>query len=591
VSEFTPTDQHTLVRRGFRLVAVFVRAHPLVFSIAVAGSVLFAMATVASTVVLGWVTDDVIIPVFGDDPDDGSGRSRAFVLGAVIVVGLAKSTGVVTRRFFAGMTQARVLSDLQRALGRHYLAMAPEQLRVEAKGRLLAHVDSDSDVAADALSPLPFAIGVVTLIAVAIGSLAFVDPWLMAVAVAMAPLIAWLNHAKAKASESPAVEVRESVARMTSVASESFDGALVVKTLGRESEELDRFGTASARLRDDSVRLGRIRALYSAVGDLIPDVGVVALVTIGAWRVSGGHITTGQLVQAVSLFGVLVFPLRVIGFFIGDLPPAVVAHDRVAARLAGSVRRRSGTAALTDGALGVELRGVAVRHAGAGAATLDGIDLMVEPGETLAVVGSTGAGKSTLLAAMADMVPLESGSVFIGGHDVAGVAGASLVARVAMGWQQPFLLDGTVAENIAFGGDHSEAEIRTAARTAQIAAVIDDLPRGYDTTIGEGGVRLSGGQRQRLALARALVRRPGLLLLDDATSAVDPVVEQAILDQIRTLDTTVVVVAHRRSTVLLADRVALLAEGRIVATGTHDELMAIPAYAALLEAYERGAVT
>jgi ABC-type multidrug transport system fused ATPase/permease subunit len=365
----------------------------------------------------------------------------------------------------------------------------------------------------------------------------------------------------------------------------------VVKTLGREEAELDRFGTVSARLRDDSVRLGRIRALYSAVGDLIPDVGVVTLVTIGAWRVSGGHITTGQLVQAVSLFGVLVFPLRVIGFFIGDLPPAVVAHDRVATRLAGSVRLRSGTAALAEGALGIELRGVAVRHAGAAVATLDCIDLTVSPGETLAIVGSTGAGKSTLLAAMADMVPLESGSVRIGGHDVAGVSGASLVARVAMGWQQPFLLDGTVTENIAFGGDHPAAEIRAAARSARIAAVIDDLPLGYDTTIGEGGVRLSGGQRQRLALARALVRRPGVLLLDDATSAVDPVVEQAILDQIRALDTTVVIVAHRRSTVLLADRVALLADGRVVAAGTHDELMGVPAYAALLEAYERGAVS
>ena len=318
--------------------------------------------------------------------------------------------------------------------------------------------------------------------------------------------------------------------------------------------------------------------------DLIPDICVVVLVMLGAWRVAEGHITPGQLVQAVALFGILVFPLRVIGFFFGDLPPSVVAHDRIAGVLAQPLAPARGSLELPPGALSVRVHDATVDYGGQLA--LDRVTFSVEPGETLAIVGPTGSGKSTLLMAIADMIELTAGTVEISGMPVPEIAAGSLTHRVGLAWQEPFLLDGTITDNVAFGPRLSDDDVRTAVAGAAFDEVVAGLPDGYSTRVGERGVRLSGGQRQRLALARAFARRPGLLLLDDATSAVDPVVEQRILRAIRDLDTTLVIVAHRRSTIELADRVAMVQRGRLVHIGAHAELMTVPDYVALLEAYE-----
>lgn len=567
-----------------RLAWSYVRAHPVSFSLACLGSVVMAIGTVLVTVTLGWLTDDVVLPEFeGTD----AGRSTGVVVAAVLGVALARSSGVIVRRYFAGMTVFRSKDDLQIALGEQYVELPADELRVANKGRLLAHADSDVDVATDMLSPLPFTVGVITLVGVSILSLTLVDWALTVVAVSLVPLIAVLNHFNAEATKGPAVAAREHVAAVSSVASESFDGALVVKTLGREAEELERFSLAAADLRESSIRLGRIRALFAAALDVLPDVGVVALVVVGTWRVGNGVITTGQLVQAVALFSVLVFPLRVIGYFFGDMPPSVVAHDRVAEMLARPKAPARGAAPLPAGPLALDVETLTVAYGDVPAVA--GVTLSVAPGEVVALVGRTGAGKSTLLTAVADMVTTSSGVVRLDGVPVGDVSASSLTSRVSVAWQEPFLLGATVRDNIAFGADLTEAEVTAAATAAQFDRVVEGLPDGYETTVGERGVRLSGGQRQRLALARAFARRPGLLLLDDATSAVDPATEERILAAIRAMGSTMVVVAHRRSTIALADRVAMMAAGEIAAVGTHEELMADPRYVALLDAYEQEA--
>lgn len=567
-----------------RLAWSYVRAHPVSFSLACLGSVVMAIGTVLVTVTLGWLTDDVVLPEFeGTD----AGRSTGVVVAAVLGVALARSSGVIVRRYFAGMTVFRSKDDLQIALGEQYVELPADELRVANKGRLLAHADSDVDVATDMLSPLPFTVGVITLVGVSILSLTLVDWALTVVAVSLVPLIAVLNHFNAEATKGPAVAAREHVAAVSSVASESFDGALVVKTLGREAEELERFSLAAADLRESSIRLGRIRALFAAALDVLPDVGVVALVVVGTWRVGNGVITTGQLVQAVALFSVLVFPLRVIGYFFGDMPPSVVAHDRVAEMLARPKAPARGAAPLPAGPLALDVETLTVAYGDVPAVA--GVTLSVAPGEVVALVGRTGAGKSTLLTAVADMVTTSSGVVRLDGVPVGDVSASSLTSRVSVAWQEPFLLGATVRDNIAFGADLTEAEVTAAATAAQFDRVVEGLPDGYETTVGERGVRLSGGQRQRLALARAFARRPGLLLLDDATSAVDPATEERILAAIRAMGSTMVVVAHRRSTIALADRVAMMAAGEIAAVGMHEELMADPRYVALLDAYEQEA--
>ena len=492
-------DQRQLIRRGLLLVRSYVRAHPVSFALACAGSVVMAVGTVLVTITLGWLTDDVVLPEFEGTE---AGRSTTAVIVAVLGVALARSLGVIVRRYFAGMTVFRSKNDLQGALADQYLALPAEQMRVAAKGRLLAHADSDVDVATDMLSPLPFTVGVFTLIGVSIVSLTLVDWSLTLVALALVPLIAVLNRANAAATEGPAVAVREQVAAVSSVASESFDGALVVKTLGREDEELDRFSAAAADLRDSSIVLGRIRALFAAGLDVLPDVGVVVLVVVGSWRVGNGVITTGQLVQAVALFAVLVFPLRVIGYFFGDMPPSVVAYDRVAEVLARPGAAPRGPAALTQGPLRVDIDHLTVAYGDVPA--VDDVTLSVAPGEVLAIVGRTGSGKSTLLTAVADMVGAQSGEVRLDDVTVGDVSGADITTRVAVAWQEPFLLGATVRDNIAFGAAVSDADIVAAARAAEFQGVVEGLTDGYSTTIGERGVRLSGGQRQRLALAQGV---------------------------------------------------------------------------------------
>ena len=231
------TREGDLIRRGVSLVATFVRAHPWSFAAALLGSICFALGSMLSATMLGWLTDDVVLPAFGEAE---ATRSRSWVLAAVVGVAVLRSGGVVARRYFAGMTLFRTRNDLQRALGDHYLRMPASSLRTVSKGRLLAHADSDSQVATDALAPLPFTLGVFTLIGVSIIALALVDWVLMLIALAMVPVIAGLNRVNARWSEQPAIRVRESTAQVASRASESFDGALVVKTLGREDAELGR---------------------------------------------------------------------------------------------------------------------------------------------------------------------------------------------------------------------------------------------------------------------------------------------------------------------------------------------------------------
>jgi ATP-binding cassette, subfamily B, bacterial len=376
---------------------------------------------------------------------------------------------------------------------------------------------------------------------------------------------------------------------VSAVAHESFEGALVVKTLGLESREVARLGRAAEGLRAARLRVGRLRATFEPGLDALPNLGIIALLAIGSWRVSTGTVSTGELVQAMTLFGILSFPMRVVGFLLEEMPRAVVAADRIEEVLATPARPRppAGTATpLPAGPLAVEVDGL--RFCYGADPVLDGLDLALAPGQVVALVGGTGTGKSTLCHLLAHLHRPEAGTMRLGGVDLAVAAPESMRASVALAFQETFLFAASVRENLALGEPVGDDELRWALERARADRFVDRLPHGLDEQLGERGVTLSGGQRQRLALARALLRRPGLLMLDDATSAVDPTVEQQILDGLReSLPATMLIVAHRVSTITLADRVLFLDQGRIAAAGSHDDLVAtVPAYAALARAYE-----
>ncbi len=583
--------------------------HPLSASVAIFGALLTALGIVGSSIVIGRVTDQIVLPAF----EEGSTVSFTDALWgvvAVLCVALIRSVGTVMRRYYAGMTTQQVERSLRERLSRYYLQLPMEFHQRSMAGRLLAHADNDTMMATSVLDPVPFTLGTFFLMIFAAISLLAIDLLIAGVALLIFPAMYALNRVYTSRIEGPTAAVQAGVGRVSSVAHESFDGALVVKTLGRARQESQRFDQQSARLRDDRIRVGNIRAIFEAVLDALPSLGIAAVVVIGAFRIQAGAMTGGEMVQVASLFTLLAFPMRVLGYFLSMVPRSVVSHRRLQTVwnevLPGRPPAIAPASATSRRASRLTVEHVSYTYPAvvrlddredADAVpelietqqqidTLVDVSFDVDPGEVVAIVGGTAAGKSTLCSLLAGLTQPTGGSITLDGHAPSELPVETRTDRVALVFQESFLFADSIAENIAFGTPDPDRLV-SAARIAAADGFIAELPNGYDTVVGERGVTLSGGQRQRVALARALYRRPGLIILDDATSAVDPVIEQQILGALREeLDTTAVIVAQRLSTIELADRVVYIHKGRVLSVGAHSDLLEIPGYRSLVEAYE-----
>ncbi len=576
-----------LFRRGARLLTRYVKAHPIPFIISIVGAAIYAGAAVGTTIILGRITNNVIVPTF----ETGRPTAKAVWMSglALLLVGLLRASTIILRRYFAALLTFRTQRDWRRLLAHTYLSVPLKYHRETPTGELLAHADADIVASSEVINPLPFSIGVVTLVVFAIISLATVDWFLMLVAVVLFPLLAIINRLYTTRAEIPLGEVQERVGQVSRIAHESFDGVLVVKTLGREDEEVDRLEVAADQLRASRVGLGRIRAVFEPMIEALPNLGVIALLLIGSWQVSIDRLNTGDIVQAAALFGLLAFPMRVFGYFLQELPRAVVVSARLDKVVAAPHEPGSVTdspPAVADGPLSVSFEDVSFRY-GDDPPVLDGLNLNIAAGSIVALVGVTGSGKSTLCELIPRLVDPDSGTVSLDGVDIRQFDPIAVRSEVALVFQETFLFADSVRENVTLGDPISDDELERAGSIAHASGFVHRLPDGWDTVVGERGITLSGGQRQRLALTRALLRGPRVLILDDATSAVDPVIESAILRDLRSsLETTTLVVAHRVSTIELADDVVFLDEGRIVATGSHADLLASnPDYARLVHAY------
>jgi ATP-binding cassette subfamily B protein len=588
-----PRRRDAVVRRGLRHVGRSIVEQPRMFTLAALASSLYGAMTVASAWVIGEITDRVLLPSF----DDGVTTASALSLAAAAIVGVAllKIVGILGRRLFAGIMSYRLQADYRRRVTRQYLRLPLSWHQRHPTGQLLSNANSDVEAAWFFVAPLPFAVGALVMIAITSVALVLTDPLLALVGLVVFPLVFTVNVVYSQVMSPRMQRAQQLRAEVSEIAHESFDAALVVKTLGREAGETERFRARAEELRDGLVAVGRVRGLFDPMMEALPNLGTLAVLLIGAGRVADGSTDAGSLVSIAYLFTLLALPIRAIGWVLADLPRALAGFDRVTPVLEATGETPYGldTAATGGGGAALGVAGVDFAFEGAGSPTLSGVTFDVPAGSTVAVVGPTGSGKSTLAGLLVRLVDPADGAVLLDGVDLRRLREGEVSGQAAFVAQGTFLFDDTVRGNVTLDEPFPDDEVWAALRVAAADEFVAALPEGLDTRIGERGATLSGGQRQRLALTRAVVRRPRLLVLDDATSAVDPAVEARILDALRDSDqpATVVVIAYRQATIALADEVVWLEQGQVLARGTHEQLLAdVRGYADLVHAYSQAEV-
>ncbi|WP_036226930.1 ABC transporter ATP-binding protein [Marmoricola sp. URHB0036] len=584
----TQTSTDSTLTAGFRVLGVAIRREPWVFTLSTLGSVVFGALTVADAWVLGWATDHVVLPAFETGATTTGGLVA--ILALFLGVALLRAVGIVARRLGAGVMQYRMQAAYRREVTRQYLTLPMAWHQKHPTGELLSNANADVEAAWAPIAPLPMAVGTLAMMVIAIAQMLFTDITMALVGLLVFPLVMVVNVVFQRLSSPIFTRIQALRAELSEIAHESFDGAMVVKTLGRESEETDRFAAKARDLRDEGIRAGRIRAAFDPLLESLPNLGVLAVLGVGVLRVRSGGADPGDVVTVAYLLTIVAFPIRSIGWMLGEFPRSVVGYTRVHRVLDTVSDTTYGETRLAPSTRGAALEVDDLTYTyEEGQVLLEGLDFSVAPGRTVAVVGATASGKSTLTSLVTRLVDPLAGAVLIDGHDLRDLPRGELAEHVALVPQSAFLFDDTVRGNVTLGAEIPDDEVWSALRTAQADGFVAALPRGLDSRLGERGTTLSGGQRQRLSLARAIVRRPRLLVLDDATSAVDPEVEARILAAMRERgsDSTMLLIAYRKATISLADEVLFLDQGRIVDRGTHQELLQRnPAYATLVNAYE-----
>jgi ATP-binding cassette subfamily B protein len=497
---------------------------------------------------------------------------------AVAGAGVLRLVFSVARRLVAGRVSLGVEYDLRNTMYEHLQSLELAFFDGQQTGQLMSRATVDLQLVRFFLGyGLIWLVQSALTIVIAAGVMIFVDPFLALVALAPTPWVIWIAYRYGQKNRPATQEVQQRIAELTAEAEENIGGVRVVKAFAQEPRQLRRFSGAVARVFDQSMVSTRLRAFYSPFIGFLPQLGLAALLLVGGRQAINGTLTIGEFIAFYGYVLMLTGPMRGLGMALGMAQRAVAAGTRVFELLD---RRPQLVAApdaqpLPPGGGRVELRDVTFGYDG-GEPVLRDIDLDVEAGRTVALVGPTGSGKTTLVMLIPRLYDVDRGAVLVDGVDVRQLDPASLRREVAVVSDDAFLFSATLAENIAYARpEATEDEIRTAADRAGLAELIDSLPDGLETLVGERGLTLSGGQRQRVAIARALLAEPRILILDDATSSVDATTENRIKEALLEVmeGRTTFVIAHRLSTIALADEVVVLEDGEIAARGTHDELL------------------
>jgi ABC-type multidrug transport system fused ATPase/permease subunit len=497
---------------------------------------------------------------------------------AVGGAGLLRLAFSVSRRLVAGRVSLGVEYDLRNRMYEHLQSLELAFFDTQQTGQLMSRATVDLQSVRFFLGyGLIFLVQSALTIVIAAVVMFALEPGLALVALAPTPWVIWIAFRYGQRNRPATQEVQQRIAELTAEAEENIGGVRVVKAFAQEQRQLRRFSKAVARVFDQSMVSTRLRAFYSPFIGFLPQLGLAALLLVGGREVIDGGITVGEFIAFYGYVLMLTGPMRWLGMALGMAQRAVASGARVFELLDREPRLVAAPDArpLPQGGGRVELRGVSFGYDGAGPVLRD-IDLEVEAGQTVALVGATGSGKTTLVMLIPRLYDVERGAVLVDGVDVRALDPASLRGDVAVVSDDAFLFSAPLGENIAYARPGaSDEEVREAAERAGLAELLDELPEGLDTLVGERGHTLSGGQRQRVAIARALLAEPRILILDDATSSVDATTESRIKSALAEVmdGRTTFVIAHRLSTIALADEIVVLEDGEIEARGTHDELL------------------
>ncbi|MFB8755019.1 ABC transporter ATP-binding protein [Streptomyces nigra] len=530
------------------------------------GSSLGGMAVMALVpLITKVIIDDVI----------GGERSMAVWAGLLIAAAVAVYVLTFVRRYYGGRVALDVQHDLRTDMFRTITRLDGRKQDELSTGQVVGRATSDLQLIQGLLFMLPMTIGNFMLFLISLGIMTWLSPPLTLVALAVAPALWWIARRSRSRLHPSTWYAQAQAAAVAGVVDGAVSGVRVVKGFGQEEQETGKLREVGRRLYAGRLRTIRFNATYTPALQAVPALGQVAMLALGGWLAVRGHITLGTFVAFSTYLAQLVGPVRMLAMVLTVAQQARASSERVLELIDTEPSIEDGTRTLpADVPATVEFDDVSFGY-DEERPVLDGLSLEIRAGETLAVVGASGSGKSTVSLLLPRFYDVTRGAVLVGGHDVRELTLDSLRAAIGLVPEDSFLFSDTVRANIAYGRpDATDEQIEAAARAAQADRFIADLPEGYGTTVGEHGLTLSGGQRQRIALARAILADPRLLVLDDATSAVDARVEHEIHEALKHVmeGRTTLLIAHRRSTLGLADRIAVLDAGRLADIGTHEEL-------------------
>jgi ABC-type multidrug transport system fused ATPase/permease subunit len=569
-------------RTTFMRLVAFLRP----YKVSMIVSVVLAVGSQAAALVATFLTGSVAAALVHHE------RHRLpWLVGAVLALGAARALMMSGRRLIAGKQALAVEMDMRQAIYGKLVRLSFGFYDRHQTGQLMSRATVD-------LQGVRFFLGyglifffqhIFTIVGV--GIVVFLISWpLGLISMAVAPILVAVAYRYSHVSHPLLRDVQQKMADVATVAEENIVGVHVVKSFAQEDAEQAKFERRSEQVFAQSVRANRQRAFYIPILSFLPLLGQAAILLVGGRMVVDHTLPIADFVRFNLYLTMLVGPLRQLGMWIGQAQRATASGERIFQVIdePEDIADAPGSRELPEGPGRISFEGVTFGY-DPDRPVLHDVDLELEPGKVVALIGHTGAGKTTLAALVPRFYDVQAGRVAIDGNDVRGVTITSLRREIGVISQDPFLFSATVRENIAFGRPGAaEGDVERAARLAQAHEFVAALPNGYDTVIGERGITLSGGQRQRIAIARALVVDPRVLILDDATASVDATTESRIRDGLREAmrGRTTIIIAHRLSTIALADEVIVLEDGRVVARGTHDDL--VGANEVYREIYEHG---